>query len=73
MCKLGVDALLIVSLEGIMDVHQLEFGFGYMQPLTINMLNLGNALMKQIVSIKAILTPLESEADLGAWSSFDMP
>uniref|UniRef100_A0A672RRK8 Si:ch211-62a1.3 n=1 Tax=Sinocyclocheilus grahami TaxID=75366 RepID=A0A672RRK8_SINGR len=47
----GVSALLIVSLEGIMDVHQLEFGrgSGYMQPLTINMLNLGNALMKEIV------------------------
>ncbi|XP_048059794.1 collagen alpha-6(VI) chain-like isoform X2 [Megalobrama amblycephala] len=49
----GVDALLIVSLEGRMDVHQLEFGrgFGYMQPLTINMLNLGNALMKQIETV----------------------
>ncbi|KAK9964947.1 hypothetical protein ABG768_006074 [Culter alburnus] len=49
----GVDALLIVSLEEIMDVHQLEFGrgFGYMQPLTINMLNLGNALMKQIETV----------------------
>lgn len=57
MCKPGVSALLIVSLEGIMDVHQLEFGrgFGYMQPLTVNMLNLGNALMKQIVSIKTML------------------
>ncbi|XP_016298464.1 collagen alpha-6(VI) chain-like [Sinocyclocheilus anshuiensis] len=49
----GVSALLIVSLEGIMDVHQLEFGrgFGYVQPLTINMLNLGNALMKQIETV----------------------
>ncbi|XP_067241669.1 collagen alpha-6(VI) chain-like isoform X3 [Chanodichthys erythropterus] len=49
----GVDTLLIVSLEGRMDVHQLEFGrgFGYMQPLTINMLNLGNALMKQIETV----------------------
>uniref|UniRef100_A0A673JVY8 Collagen alpha-6(VI) chain-like n=1 Tax=Sinocyclocheilus rhinocerous TaxID=307959 RepID=A0A673JVY8_9TELE len=49
----GVSALLIVSLEGIMNVHQLEFGrgFGYMQPLTINMLNLGNALMKQIETV----------------------
>ncbi|XP_016101723.1 collagen alpha-6(VI) chain-like [Sinocyclocheilus grahami] len=49
----GVSALLIVSLEGIMDVHQLEFGrgSGYMQPLTINMLNLGNALMKQIETV----------------------
>ncbi|XP_067242040.1 collagen alpha-6(VI) chain-like [Chanodichthys erythropterus] len=49
----GVDTLLIVSLEGRMDVHQPEFGrgFGYMQPLTINMLNLGNALMKQIETV----------------------
>jgi len=39
-----------------MDVHQLEFGrgFSYMEPLTINMLNLGNALMKQIVSMKTM-------------------
>ncbi|XP_016330084.1 collagen alpha-6(VI) chain-like [Sinocyclocheilus anshuiensis] len=49
----GVSALLIVSLEGIMDVHQLEFGrgFGYMQPLTVNMLNLGNDLMKQVETV----------------------
>ncbi|XP_056106602.1 collagen alpha-6(VI) chain [Rhinichthys klamathensis goyatoka] len=49
----GVSTLLIVSLEGEMDVHQLEFGrgFGYMQPLAINMLNLGNALMKQIETV----------------------
>ncbi|XP_073689768.1 collagen alpha-6(VI) chain [Garra rufa] len=49
----GVSTLLIVSLKGIIDVHQLEFGrgFGYMQPLTINMLNLGNALMKQIETV----------------------
>ncbi|XP_056326489.1 collagen alpha-6(VI) chain isoform X1 [Danio aesculapii] len=49
----GVSTLLIVSLEGIMDVHQLEFGrgFGYMEPLTVNMLNLGNALMKQVESV----------------------
>lgn len=48
---------MIVSLEGIIDVHLLEFGrgFGYMQPLTVNMLNLGNALIKQIVSIKTML------------------
>ncbi|KAF4106106.1 hypothetical protein G5714_013768 [Onychostoma macrolepis] len=51
--KNGVSAFLIVSLEGIMDVHQLEFGrgFGYMQPLTINMINLGNALTKQIETV----------------------
>lgn len=57
MCKLGVSALLIVSLEGTVDFHELEFGrgFGYLPPLTINMLNLGNALMTQIVSIKTML------------------
>uniref|UniRef100_A0A8C0Y9K5 Si:ch211-62a1.3 n=1 Tax=Cyprinus carpio carpio TaxID=630221 RepID=A0A8C0Y9K5_CYPCA len=49
----GVSALLIVSLGGIMDVHQLEFGrgFGYMQPLTVNMLNFGNDLMKQVETV----------------------
>lgn len=57
MCKPGVDSLLIVSLEGRMDVQQLEFGRGldYMQPLTVNMPNLGNALMTQIVSLRGIL------------------
>ncbi|XP_043111994.1 collagen alpha-3(VI) chain [Puntigrus tetrazona] len=51
--KNGISALLIVSLEGIIDVHQLEFGrgFSYMQPLTVNMLNLGSALMKQIETV----------------------
>uniref|UniRef100_A0A9J8B021 Si:ch211-62a1.3 n=1 Tax=Cyprinus carpio carpio TaxID=630221 RepID=A0A9J8B021_CYPCA len=49
----GVSALLIVSLEGTVDFHELEFGrgFGYLQPLTINMLNLGNALMTQIETV----------------------
>ncbi|XP_026114550.1 collagen alpha-6(VI) chain-like [Carassius auratus] len=49
----GVSALLIVSLEGTVDYQQLEFGrgFSYLQPLTINMLNLGNALMKQIETV----------------------
>ncbi|CAM4727873.1 unnamed protein product [Leuciscus chuanchicus] len=49
----GVSTLLIVSLEGEMDVDKLEFGRGseYMQPLTVNMLNLGNALMKQIETV----------------------
>ncbi|KAF4106105.1 collagen alpha-6(VI) chain-like [Onychostoma macrolepis] len=49
----GVSALLIVSLEGIMDVQQLEFGrgFGYMTPLTVSMLNLGNALMNQVETV----------------------
>ncbi|XP_052006790.1 collagen alpha-6(VI) chain isoform X2 [Xyrauchen texanus] len=49
----GVSALLIVSLEGIMDVKQLEFGrgFDYMQPLSINMLNIGDMLMKQIQTV----------------------
>uniref|UniRef100_A0A8C2JGC5 Si:ch211-62a1.3 n=1 Tax=Cyprinus carpio TaxID=7962 RepID=A0A8C2JGC5_CYPCA len=49
----GVSALLIVSLEGTVDFHELEFGrgFGYLPPLTINMLNLGNALMTQIETV----------------------
>ncbi|XP_051503354.1 collagen alpha-6(VI) chain [Myxocyprinus asiaticus] len=49
----GVSALLIVSLEGIMDVQHLEFGRGvdYIQPLSINMLNIGNTLMKQIETV----------------------
>ncbi|XP_059372839.1 collagen alpha-6(VI) chain-like [Carassius carassius] len=49
----GVSALLIVSLEGTVDFHELEFGrsVGPSQPLTINMLNLGNALMKQIETV----------------------
>ncbi|KAA0718317.1 Collagen alpha-6(VI) chain [Triplophysa tibetana] len=48
----GVSSLLIVSLEGVVDFHHLEFGrgFDYRQPLSINMLNVGNALMKQIES-----------------------
>ncbi|KAA0718315.1 Collagen alpha-6(VI) chain [Triplophysa tibetana] len=48
----GVSSLLIVSLEGVVDFHHLEFGrgFDYRQPLSINMLNVGNALMKQIDS-----------------------
>ncbi|XP_067277978.1 collagen alpha-6(VI) chain [Pseudorasbora parva] len=51
--KERISTLLIVSLAGQMDVHQLEFGrgFNYMQPLTINMLNLGDALMKQIETV----------------------
>ncbi|KAI7805487.1 putative collagen alpha-6VI chain-like [Triplophysa rosa] len=49
----GVSSLLIVSLEGVVDFHHLEFGrgFDYTQPLSINMLNVGNALMKQIESV----------------------
>ncbi|XP_073729648.1 collagen alpha-6(VI) chain isoform X2 [Misgurnus anguillicaudatus] len=49
----GISALLIVSLEGFVDFHLLEFGrgFEYMQPLSINMLNIGNALIQQIQSV----------------------
>ncbi|XP_026109723.1 collagen alpha-3(VI) chain-like, partial [Carassius auratus] len=49
----GVSALLIVSLEGTVDFHELEFGrsVGPSQPLSINMLNVGNALMKQIETV----------------------
>ncbi|KAL1262547.1 hypothetical protein QQF64_005286, partial [Cirrhinus molitorella] len=49
----GVSTLLIVSLREMIDFHQLEFGRGFssLQPLSINMLNLGNTLMKQIEAV----------------------
>lgn len=49
----GVSALLIVSLGVFEDFHMLEFGRGYkyMEPLSINMMNVGNHLQRQIDSI----------------------
>ncbi|XP_062851497.1 collagen alpha-4(VI) chain [Trichomycterus rosablanca] len=50
----GVDALLLVALNGNMNQYQqLEFGRGlsYNSPLSINMPNVGNALLEQILSV----------------------
>ncbi|XP_036431055.1 LOW QUALITY PROTEIN: collagen alpha-4(VI) chain [Colossoma macropomum] len=49
----GVSALLIVALNGNVDYQQLEFGrgFSYARPLSINMLNVGNALQEQIEAV----------------------
>uniref|UniRef100_A0A4W4FJP8 Collagen, type VI, alpha 4b n=1 Tax=Electrophorus electricus TaxID=8005 RepID=A0A4W4FJP8_ELEEL len=49
----GVSALLIVALDGNVDYQQLEFGrgFSYNKPLSISMLNVGNALQDQIVTV----------------------
>ncbi|XP_049337395.1 collagen alpha-4(VI) chain isoform X2 [Astyanax mexicanus] len=51
--KSGVDALLIVALNGNVNYQQLEFGrgFTYNRPLSINMLNVGNALLEQIEGV----------------------
>ncbi|XP_072532864.1 collagen alpha-6(VI) chain [Salminus brasiliensis] len=49
----GVDALLIVALNGNVKYQQLEFGrgFTYNRPLSINMLNVGSALLEQIEGV----------------------
>ncbi|TSV02093.1 Collagen alpha-6(VI) chain [Bagarius yarrelli] len=46
----GVNALVIVALKNKMDYQALEFGrgFSYNKPLSINMLNVGTALLEQI-------------------------
>lgn len=51
-CALGVNALVIVALKDKVDHQALEFGrgFNYHKPLSINMLNVGNALLEQLVS-----------------------
>lgn len=70
----GVNTLLIVSLEGVVDFHQLEFGrgFDYTQPLSINMLNVGNALMKQIVSIEIRVVYFKSAKQSVVFASTDL-
>ncbi|XP_066535724.1 collagen alpha-6(VI) chain [Hoplias malabaricus] len=49
----GVNALLIVALSGNVDYQQVEFGrgFSYNWPLSINMLNVGYSLHKQIEAV----------------------
>ncbi|KAK1791235.1 hypothetical protein P4O66_013255, partial [Electrophorus voltai] len=49
----GISALLIVALDGNVDYQQLEFGrgFSYNKPLSISMLNVGNALQDQIKAV----------------------
>lgn len=44
---------MIVALKDSMDHQALEFGrgFSYNKPLSINMLNVGNTLLEQLVSI----------------------
>lgn len=51
-CAVGVNALVIVALKDSVDHQALEFGrgFSYIKPLSINMLNVGNALLEQLVS-----------------------
>ncbi|KAI5108436.1 collagen alpha-6(VI) chain [Silurus meridionalis] len=46
----GVNALVIVSLKDHVDYQALEFGrgFSYNKPLSINMVNVGNALLEQL-------------------------
>lgn len=51
----GVNALLIVALEGAHDPDQLQMvefgrGFGYKLPLSIGMPSVGSTVLKQIVS-----------------------
>lgn len=50
----GVSALLAVALNGAdpAQLQMVEFGrgFGYMQPLRINMPGVGSTLLQQIVS-----------------------
>ncbi|XP_022529876.2 collagen alpha-6(VI) chain isoform X2 [Astyanax mexicanus] len=52
----GVDALLIVALDGVqstVELQRLEFGrgFGYKEPLTIGMQSVASAIHKQIDSV----------------------
>ncbi|GAA6096982.1 collagen alpha-4(VI) chain isoform X1 [Tachysurus ichikawai] len=49
----GVNALIIVALKDGVDHQELEFGrgFSYKKPLSINMLNVGNALLEQLESV----------------------
>lgn len=59
-CALEVNALVIVALKDSVDHQSLEFGrgFSYNKPLSINMLNVGNALLEQLVSFFYYLTIL---------------
>ncbi|KAI5611694.1 collagen alpha-6(VI) chain, partial [Silurus asotus] len=49
----GVNALVIVSLKDLVDYQALEFGrgFSYNKPLSINMVNVGNALLEQLETV----------------------
>ncbi|KAK3554491.1 hypothetical protein QTP70_024301, partial [Hemibagrus guttatus] len=51
--KSGANALMIVALKDSVDHQALEFGrgFSYKKPLSINMLNVGNALLEQLESV----------------------
>ncbi|KAF5897624.1 collagen alpha-6(VI) chain-like, partial [Clarias magur] len=51
--KSGVNALVIVALKDGVDHQALEFGrgFSYIKPLSINMLNVGNALLEQLEAV----------------------
>ncbi|XP_049585447.1 collagen alpha-6(VI) chain [Syngnathus scovelli] len=56
--KSGVDALLMVGLEGAPDLAQLQMlefgrGFGYKTPLSIGMQNVGSAVLKQIDTVSS--------------------
>ncbi|XP_026795015.3 collagen alpha-4(VI) chain isoform X2 [Pangasianodon hypophthalmus] len=49
----GVNALVIVALKDNVDHQALEFGrgFSFNKPLSINMLNVGNALLEQLETV----------------------
>lgn len=54
--KSGVNALLVVALEGVQDPAQLQMvefgrGFGYRLPLSIGMQSVGSTILKQIDAV----------------------
>jgi len=58
-CSVGISALLTVALDGVRNPAELQMvefgrGFGYKLPLSINMANVGTAILKEIVSLSYV-------------------